>query len=288
MTVERTKMWEGIPVDVYSDRVWNSVLAVEGKLSELDSKWTRILQETAAACNILVTDPLLVPYALEKVTLEKAKAAGHPDFITISGPGAVGKGTIRSMIPIDKSTINDTTREPRGEGKTAERDGVQYYFIDEETLNRRHANGEYVYPPVFKPGRGWYAMQKAQIDGLLEARKPFIVEDNITISQELFRYARDQNPAVNPLHLYILPPPPVMGTLAIRLFARAEETNDPRYLREDTIVIPDEMVESTIGARQVEEFLPVVGLIKDGGNVLFLVNDNLKRMEVLVKRISSW
>lgn len=285
---EYSEMWKGVPENVYSDRVWKSVAVVEPMLSDLDTMWKEALQKTADVLQVQNTDPLQIPYELEKATWERAKAAGHPDFITISGPGAVGKGTLRAMLKIAKNTINDTTRAPRGEGENAEKDGVQYFFIDEKTLREREARGEYVYKPIFKPGRGWYAMQKSQIDDLLNTKEQFIVEDNIPVSKKLFEYVRKANPTANPLHLYILPPPPVMGTLALRLFARAEQTNDSRYLQGDKIEIPQDMIESTIGARQVEEYLPVVDLIKEGGNVLFLVNDDLKRMEEKQAEISLW
>lgn len=62
-------------------------------------------------------------------------------IIVLSGPSGVGKSTVRDRLMKTGrfvSSISCTTRPPRG----AERDGVNYFFVDEEEFLRRRDAGE--------------------------------------------------------------------------------------------------------------------------------------------------
>ncbi len=60
----------------------------------------------------------------------------------IAGPSGVGKGTVvrrlRELLPDLYVSVSVTTRRPR----PAERDGVDYFFVDEEGFDRLIAEGE--------------------------------------------------------------------------------------------------------------------------------------------------
>ena len=76
-------------------------------------------------------------------------------IIILSAPSGAGKSTIiRELTKHDDLnlgfSISATSRPPRGE----ERNGVEYYFLDEEEFRRRARNGEFVeweevYPGIF-------------------------------------------------------------------------------------------------------------------------------------------
>lgn len=76
-------------------------------------------------------------------------------IIILSAPSGAGKSTIiRELTKHDDLnlgfSISATSRPPRGE----ERNGVEYYFLDEEEFRRRARNGEFVeweevYPGMF-------------------------------------------------------------------------------------------------------------------------------------------
>ena len=60
----------------------------------------------------------------------------------IAGPSGVGKGTVvqrlRELLPDLYVSVSTTTRRPR----PAERDGVEYFFVDEEGFDRLIAEDE--------------------------------------------------------------------------------------------------------------------------------------------------
>jgi guanylate kinase len=64
-------------------------------------------------------------------------------IIVLSGPAGVGKSTVRERLMKTGrfvSSISCTTRKPRG----VEREGVNYYFLDEAEFLRRVGDGEFL------------------------------------------------------------------------------------------------------------------------------------------------
>ena len=64
-------------------------------------------------------------------------------LVIISGPSGVGKGTVVNLLMKDKSlnlaySISATTRKPR----ETERDGIDYFFIDDAEFKRMIENDE--------------------------------------------------------------------------------------------------------------------------------------------------
>ena len=60
----------------------------------------------------------------------------------IAGPSGVGKGTVvrrlRELLPDLYVSVSTTTRRPR----PAERDGVEYFFVDDDRFDRLISEGE--------------------------------------------------------------------------------------------------------------------------------------------------
>ena len=89
---------------------------------------------------------------MEKQTVQMERKG---KIIILSAPSGAGKSTIiRELTKHDDLnlgfSISATSRPPRGE----ERNGVEYYFLDEEEFRRRARNGEFVeweevYPGMF-------------------------------------------------------------------------------------------------------------------------------------------
>ena len=89
---------------------------------------------------------------MEKQTVQMEREG---KIIILSAPSGAGKSTIiRELTKHDDLnlgfSISATSRPPRGE----ERNGVEYYFLDEEEFRRRARNGEFVeweevYPGMF-------------------------------------------------------------------------------------------------------------------------------------------
>lgn len=66
-------------------------------------------------------------------------------LIVVSGPSGVGKGTILKELKAKygsrlQVTVSHTTREPR----VGETEGVQYFFVDQETFREKIAEGDFL------------------------------------------------------------------------------------------------------------------------------------------------
>ena len=89
---------------------------------------------------------------MEKQTVQMERKG---KIIILSAPSGAGKSTIKRELTKHDDlnlgfSISATSRPPRGE----ERNGVEYYFLDEEEFRRRARNGEFVeweevYPGMF-------------------------------------------------------------------------------------------------------------------------------------------
>lgn len=87
-------------------------------------------------------------------------------LLVISSPSGAGKTTMARRLlesdPLIELSVSVTTRPPR----SSEIDGEDYYFIDQETFNRRRDNGEMLeWARVFDH---WYGTPRAPIDAALE------------------------------------------------------------------------------------------------------------------------
>lgn len=95
-------------------------------------------------------------------------------LIIVSGPSGAGKSEIcKSYVSNNQDTflsISETTRKPRGK----EKDGREYYFVDEETFTKRSEEDYYLeYAGIYEKR---YGTPKAPIYNQLESGKDVILE----------------------------------------------------------------------------------------------------------------
>ncbi|MCA9382943.1 hypothetical protein KC909_01125 [Candidatus Dojkabacteria bacterium] len=214
------------------------------------------------------------PYELESITAGMNSITG-PTVFGIAGPGAVGKGTtMDAMIHGMGMTkfINTTTRDPRGN----EVHGEDYFFMSNEDFRR--INPADLLTSDFKPGRGYYGQTVQELDSCLTQSDLVVVEQNpATLVQFAQNMHRLNYPADFQL-IYILPPDPMVLHLYSRLSQRVlsepekiEQTHDGPSINQDYLV-------STMGHRQVLEFLTLKSAYDAGVQVRFLVNDDLDQL----------
>ena len=98
-------------------------------------------------------------------------------LFVVSGPSGVGKGTLvsllRERVPGLGLTVSATTRSPR----PGEREGVAYYFLDDEEFERRAAAGEFL-EWVWVHGHR-YGTLKSEVERLLSEGSSVVLEIDV-------------------------------------------------------------------------------------------------------------
>lgn len=241
----------------------------------LDS-WDNAFDKVSSAFGIDSSKKEDIPHKLHQFTFEKIsqklEKGNNPKakIIGIAGPGACGKGSLIASLDLPK-VVNTTTRLSR----SYEVDQVDYHFIDISSFQKMLNSGEFL-TTSHKPGRGWYGVEKNNLNKILKQSQVAVIEGN---PETLFKIQKSVNGDVDKsVHFtinYILPPYPTIPHLATRLAKRCLETNG-NFLN---------LIDSTLGQRQVDEFESLIDIAKNGGNIcFFVINNDIDEIASLMKK----
>lgn len=152
-------------------------------------------------------------------------SAEGPRLTVLAGPTAVGKGTvvahIREHFPEVRHSVSATTRPPR----PGERDGVDYFFVSDETFDRMLAQDELLeWAEVHQRYR--YGTPRAPIEDALTNGEHVLLE----IDLQGARQVRASLPGARLIFLA----PPSWDELVNRLVGRGTESEEERARRLET------------------------------------------------------
>lgn len=151
-------------------------------------------------------------------------------LIVVSGPSGVGKGTIVKELvkrqPELVVSVSVTTRSPR----PAERDGVDYFFRDEETFMRMVAEGDLLEYAQFVNGL-YYGTPRAFVEEAVARRQDVILEIDVKGAIQVKERWPDG------VFIFLLPPS--MEELEARLIKRRTEAAEA--IRQRLSVVTDEL-----------------------------------------------
>jgi guanylate kinase len=137
-------------------------------------------------------------------------------LVVISGPSGAGKGTICMQLLMEMSflkvSVSATTRKPR-EG---EKDGIDYFFIEEEEFLKRVKNNEFLeYAKVYG---NYYGTPKEEVFKQLKAGKDIILEIDIQGALQVKKNF--------PMGVFIFILPPSLTELKNRIEGRGTDSKE--------------------------------------------------------------
>ncbi|OZG50131.1 guanylate kinase [Bombiscardovia coagulans] len=154
---------------------------------------------------------------------------GRRRLIVLTGPTAVGKGTVEAQLRQDHPevwvSVSATTRAPR----PGEKDGVTYWFLSEEEFARRQAAGEFLETALVH-GMSHYGTPLKPVLQHLAEGQPTILEIDLQGAHRVRQCA----PSLGLEVVYVFLAPPTFDDLIIRLNERGTETAEERRKRLET------------------------------------------------------
>lgn len=154
---------------------------------------------------------------------------GRRRLIVLTGPTAVGKGTVEAALrkahPRIWVSVSATTRAPR----PGESNGITYWFMDEEEFARKDAAGEFLESALVH-GMSHYATPLKPVLEHMEAGVPTILEIDLQGAQRVRQRAGELGLDV----VYVFLAPPTFDDLVTRLNKRGTENEEQRRKRLET------------------------------------------------------
>lgn len=146
-------------------------------------------------------------------------------LLVVSGPSAVGKGTlIRALLERHEDiewSVSCTTRQAR----PGERDGVDYHFVSEEEFARMRAAGELLESALVH-GRDHYGTPREPVERALAEGRDIVLEID-------YQGARSVRAAM-PEAVMVFVAPPSIEALLQRLSERKTESSEAVRRRMDS------------------------------------------------------
>ena len=182
----------------------------------------------------------------------------HSLVTVISGPTAVGKGTVvgrlRELHPSVFVSVSVTTRQPR----PGELDGVHYWFIDDSEFDRLIVdNGLLEWAVVHGTAR--YGTPRRPVEDAVAAGRPVVLE----IDLQGARQVRSTMPHAQ----FVFLTPPSWDELVHRLIGRGTESPEQQARRLETarteLVAASEFDHVVVNSevdRTVDELVGLLGL----------------------------
>lgn len=191
-------------------------------------------------------------------------------LIVVTGPSAVGKGTICRTLLQQRGdvrfSVSCTTRKPR----PGEVHGVEYFFLSHEEFQRKIGAGELLeWAEVYG---NYYGTPKAFVEEITDQGQDIILD----IDRVGARAVREHYPGA--VSVFVIPPS--MDALGQRIAARGSETPEsvarrleeaPRWIAEgleyDYVIVNDDL---ETAVRQLQSIIDAekARVVRGGGNLI--------------------
>jgi guanylate kinase len=171
-------------------------------------------------------------------------------LLVLSGPSGVGKTTIVHELIRRFGGLFSVSATTRARAPT-ERDGVDYFFVDEPTFRRWVDEDRFLeYAHVF--GRTWYGTPEAPVREQLAQGKLVVLDIDVQGAEEVRRKMPDM------LGVFVLPPSEDELLKRLRARGREDEAAIERRFAESKLEIARARAGTTFDAFVVNDALPRV------------------------------
>lgn len=185
------------------------------------------IRPTATLGGLRVNQRSAFRRALVGLLAGKRASTGMGSLVVIAGPTAVGKATVirevRAMRPEYELSVSATTRKRR----PGEREGRDYFFVDNDEFDRMIATGELLEWAVVH-GNNRYGTPKAPVAKQQKAGKTVLLEIDLQGARQIRQSGAEA--------LFIFLAPPSFNALVERLESRGTEDEAERRRRLATAV----------------------------------------------------
>lgn len=180
-----------------------------------------------------------------------------PGRLTIlSGPTAVGKGTVMARLRVDHPdvwiSVSATTRPPR----PGEVDGVHYLFVSEEEFDAL-VDTDALLEWAVVHGRHRYGTPRGPVDAALATGRPALVEVDLQGARQIRRRCPDAQ--------FVFLAPPDRDELVRRLVGRGTEDAEEQARRlrtaEGELAAVDEFDHVVVNGEIAQAVADLVGLL---------------------------
>jgi len=196
----------------------------------------------------------VTPHAPQHRDGQRPAAADGPApkglLLVLSGPSGVGKTTIVHELIRRFGGLFSVSATTRARAPT-ERDGVDYFFVDEPTFRRWVDEDRFLeYAHVF--GRTWYGTPEAPVREQLAQGKLVVLDIDVQGAEEVRRKMPDM------LGVFVLPPSEEELLKRLRARGREDEAAIERRFAESKLEIARARAGTTFDAFVVNDALPRV------------------------------
>lgn len=162
----------------------------------------------------------------EKATGQQAPAAAAPRLIVLTGPTAVGKGTVEHALlaqhPEVWVSVSATTRKPR----PGEKNGVDYWFVSEDEFAQMRRENKFLETALVH-NMAHYGTPLKPVLEHLRKNVPTILEIDLQGARRVREKAAELGIDV----LFVFLAPPSFDDLVTRLAERGTEDEQQRMRR---------------------------------------------------------
>lgn len=147
-----------------------------------------------------------------------------PVLLVVSAPSGAGKTTVGELLlqadPGLERAVTCTTRPSRA----AERNGVDYHFLDRAEFERRLASGEFLEHAEVYGNR--YGTLRSEVAGRLERGRDVLLTVDVQGAEAVRQVGAAGDPVLGPALVSVFLMPPSWGELKRRLTGRNQDATE--------------------------------------------------------------
>jgi guanylate kinase len=143
------------------------------------------------------------------------------NLIILSGPSAVGKGTVIEALMKEYQNISYSISVTTRQARPGEEDGVDYFFVSKDKFDNMIENGEFI--EWAKVHGNYYGTPKGYVEEAIASGRDVILEIDIQGATQVKKEYKEG--------IFIFLAPPSLEELRSRIYKRDKDTEEAIEVR---------------------------------------------------------